>query len=152
MTTQEQIADPFAAGAAVEDEDFAKPARDYLEIADLDGRLLIVFPETIGELVSEKNGKPYDRIIGDVVIVDGPLTDKIPALPHLAPAMHLSASGVVAVLRAHVGKGKPVLGRVDSRPSKFNKLIPAYGLADPEDKDKTAATPALRKYRAGGFE
>lgn len=149
--TAEQIADPFAQGATVDDDEFATPVREFLGIEDLDGRLVIVFPESIGTLVSLKSGKEYDRIIADVVIVDGPVTSKIPSLPHLAAGMHLSATGVVSATRAYVGKGKPVLGRVDSRPSSFNKNVPAYGIADPTDQDKRTARPALAQYRAGQF-
>lgn len=150
MTTNE-IDDPFA-GANADEDEFATPVREWLGIEDLDGRLVIVFPEKSTTKVSRTNGQEYEVVIGDVVIVDGPVTDKIPALPHLAPAMHLSSSGVVAGLRANVGKGKPVLGRIDSRPSTYNKKVMAYGMADPEGADKREALPALRKYRAGGFE
>ena len=149
MTTQD-IEDPFA-GANPDDDEFATPVRNFLSIEDLDGRLVIAFPHSIDTLTSPKNGKDYQRIIADVVVVDGKTTDKLPKLPHLATDMHLSATGVVASLRAMVGKGRPVLGRVDSRPSSFNKNVPAYGLADPTDADKAAARPALAQYRAGQF-
>jgi len=145
-----QIEDPFA--GADEDEDFASPDKNFLGVDDLDGRLVIIFPHAIAEVASTKpGGKPYDRVTADVVVVDGAPTDKLTSLPHLATDMYLSASALVGAVRKHVGKGKPVLGRVDSRPSSYNKQVKAYGLADPTDADKAAARPALAKYRAGQF-
>lgn len=149
--TEQNIPDPFA-GADPDEDEFATPDRNFLAVDDLDGRLVIIFPHSIAEVASTKpNGKPYDRVTADVVVVDGTVTDKLDQVPFLAENMYLSAGSLVGAVRKHVGKGKPVLGRVDSRPSSYNKQVKAYGLADPTDADKKAASPALAKYRAGQF-
>ena len=148
MTDQIVDEDPFAGV----DEDFDNPDRDFLEIDDLDGRLVIVFPLSSSlEKSTKPNGKDFTRVVADVVIVDGPTTAKIPHLPFLAKDFYLSAGAVVGAVKSKVGTGRPVLGRVDSRPSSYNKQVKAYGLADAEDKDKDKARPALAKYRAGQF-
>lgn len=140
-------ADPFATSATSEDP-FATPSTEFVEVADLDGRLLVIFPHRVEQAVGKSDGKPYDKIIADVIVVDGPTTDKITEVPFVVEDMHFSAKMIVGQLRPYVGKNRPVLGRVNSKPSSFNKQVKAYGLGDPEQADKAKALPALREYEA----
>lgn len=151
--TDTTIADPFAetAAPATTDEEFAEPITEYVSLEDLDGRLVIVFPKKVTEGTSKNNGEKYDIAVSDVVIVDGPLTDKITELPMVVSDMHLSAKGVFSRIRAYAGQDKPVLGRIDSKPSSFNKRVLAYALLTPTDEDKVKARPALAAYRAAQY-
>jgi hypothetical protein len=140
--------DPFATGTTSEDDPFATPTTEFVEIADLDGRLIVVLPDRIEQANGKSDGKPYDKVIGDVIVVDGPTTDKITELPFVVEDMHLSSKMVVGQLRPKVGKGVPVLARVNSKPSSFNRQVKAYGLGDPTDADRGKALPAYRQYMA----
>lgn len=139
------MTDPFA---STSEDPFATPSAEFVEVADLDGRLVICFPKRIEQATGKSDGKPYDKVIADVVIVDGATTDKITETPFTVEEMHFSAKMIVGQLRTFVGKGRPVLGRVNSKPSSFNKSVRAYGLGEPTQADKAKALPALRAYEA----
>lgn len=148
--TDTTIADPFATGPDEADE-FDTPQTEFVEIADLDGRLVLVLPHRLEQATSRTNGDKYDRIVADVIVLDGPTTEKITEVPGTVKDMFLSSTGVVSRTRRNVGSGRPVLGRVDSRPSTANKRVLAYGLADPSDADKVLARPAWAAYKAAMF-
>ena len=126
---------------ATETDPFATPSKEFVSIDHLDGRLVVVFPEEIRSRTGS-NGKDYDYVIADVLVFDGPTTDLIPSLPHKVEQMHLSATAVVGALRAHVKTHRPVIGRIDSRPSTKNRNVKAYGMAEPTQADKDTARAA----------
>lgn len=139
------MTDPFA---STTDDPFATPSTEFVTIDDVDGRLIVAIPLRMEQKAGKSDGKPYDVIVADVIVVDGPTTDKIPAVPFTIPEMHLSAGMVVGQLRQYVGKGRPVLGRVNSKPSRINKALKAYALSDPDQADKGKALPVYRAYQS----
>lgn len=132
---------------ATEPDLFDAATTTYVEIGDVDGRLICVFGHRIAQ-ANGKNGDPYDYVEADVLVLDGPVTEKIDQVPTLIEGMRLSAAKVVDQLRTAVRKGRPVLGRVNSKPSQFNKHVPAYGLAEPTDADKALARPVVADHIA----
>jgi len=141
------MTDPFAT-TNTSDDPFATPTTDFTVIDDLDGRLVAIVGLRMAVGVSKQSGKEYDKVIADVIVIDGPTTDKIPSLPYTISEMHLMAGMVVGQIRQYVGKGTPVLGRVNSKPSSYNRSVKAFGLGDPTDQDKGKALPAYRAYVA----
>lgn len=156
MTTTDMPADPFAQPGdpfdpgEFDESAFADPG-GYVEIHDLDGRLLVIFPKRIVTAKSRQNGEQYEKVIADVLVIDGPTTDKMPQIPATLLDQHISAGSVKMAIQGMIGKGKPVLGRVNSQPSQYNRQVKAYGLSDPTDQDKRAAWPALQRYKAEQF-
>jgi len=142
--------DPFA--GADESDEFATPGTGFVDIHELKDRLCIFVPLRAEIGTSKQDGKDYTRIVTDVIVLDGEPTDLMPSIPHLVPEFFVSSKLMVGQLRRLVGKGKPMLGRINGKPSSFNKQVLAYGIGDPEESDKAAAMPAWAKYRAGQFE
>ncbi len=144
------IEDPFA-GASPDDDEFATPGSGFVDIHELKDRLCIFVPLRTETETSKQNGKPYTRIVADVIVLDGPTTELMPELPHLIEEFFVSSKLMVGQMRRLVGKGRPMLGRVNGKPSSYNKQVLAYGIGDPEESDKVLASPAWHKYRAGQF-
>lgn len=122
---------------------------EYVTVDDLEGRHVVVLPERI-EKATGKSGDEYDRIVADVIVLDGPETDKIPSVPFTVAEMYLSAKNVVGRLRSSVRDRKPRLGYVDSVPSSFNRNVKAFGFqpvdaSNREIRDK--ANAAIVAYR-----
>lgn len=129
------------------DDEFDSARSDYLTVAHLDGRLVLVWAL---ELKTENGstGK-YDKIISDVVVLDGDVTEDEVALgyeqtPYVAERMHISNGAIVDKLKARVGSPRPYLGRIASAPSKVNRQVTAYWVAEPSEGDKTLAKQYLR--------
>ena len=142
---------PFAKTADPTDTDdmFADPTTDFVTVDDLDGRLIAVYAKELRREQSKNpGGGMYDKIVCDVIVLDGATTEKIGEVPMFLGDMHLSAGAVVGALRGSVGKGTPVLGRVDSRPSSTNRKVLAYGLQKATQEDKVHAAPIVRQVIA----
>jgi hypothetical protein len=115
----------------------------YLDMDDLDGRLLLIWALGIKKDLPGTNGT-YDAIEARYVVLDGdPIDVKAPSIPHLVTDGQFSAGQFVAKLKHRV-QGRPLLGRADSRPSQQNKKVLAYGLKEPTQEDMELA----RKYIA----
>lgn len=136
--TEDMFADPEA-----------KSSEDFVTVDDLDGRLICVYPkECRREKSTKSDGKDYDKIVADVIVLDGPVTEKIGSVPLFVPDMHFNAWAVTSRIKGNVGTGKPVLGRIDSRPSKVDRRIPAYGIQPATAQEKVAAAPIVRSVIA----
>jgi hypothetical protein len=137
------------APAASSDDLFEDVVADYVTVDDLEDRHIVVIPDRI-ESATGKNGDPYDRIVADVIVLDGPVTDKITEIPFTVTEMYLSAKNVVGRLRASVRDHKVRLGFIDSVPSSFNKNVKAFGI-QPVGTDQTEirakANAAVTAYR-----
>lgn len=142
--------DPFAATATDAGADmFDDPSTDFVTVDDLDGRLVCVYPKEVRREDSRTNaGKQYDKIVADVIVLSGPVTDKVTEVPMFLPDMHFSAGAVVGALRGGVGTGRPRLGRIDSQPSRHNRQVKAYGMKPATDAEKTQAAPIVRQVLA----
>ena len=150
MTNPFGATDTNAAGADV--LDFEDPTTEFVTIEDIDGRTVAVFGKEIRRDKGKSDGKEYDKVIADVIVLDGPVTDKITEVPMLIPDMHLSAGAVVGAVRGTVRTGKPVMGKVDSRPSQYNKKVMAYGLQKVDAEVKNRYAPAVRQVLAQGID
>jgi hypothetical protein len=126
---------------ANDEELFDDAKSEFLGMEDVDGRLLLIWATGVRRDLIGKSGGKYDAVEARYVILDGKTTERIDQVPMTVDDGLFSAGTVVAKLKNRVGK-KPILGRVDSRPSSFNKNVPAYGLADPTEEDRVVA----RKY------
>jgi hypothetical protein len=134
------------------DDDFDDPQTEFLSVDDLDGRAVLVYPKSVQDNLpsNRAGGKPYSMVIADVVVLDGPVADRIPTVPFIARDMHISNAPIVPRIRQNVGVDKPIIGRIDSRPSSQNAKLPVYGLAklDPADPVREVAVKARDMYRA----
>lgn len=130
------MSDPFAA------DPFAADSGDQFDVAtnvfvgpeDLDGRLLVVKPYR-KENKKGRTGDPYVAIFADVVVLTGPVTDKIEAVPCVLEDVMFSSQGLSRPLENKLRnpKGKPFLaGVVDSQPSQYNKHVRAYMFKEPD--------------------
>lgn len=128
---------------------FNDPQSEFITAKDFVGRLLLVTPtgvETgIVSTMPGAEGKTYDRVIADVVVLDGAVTDKFDTIPCRIEAQLLSGAALVPQLtkRTSAGPvpGKMTLGRVTTRKGKFPQ--PAVVLAEPTDADKNIARQYL---------
>lgn len=145
------MAKPAQTTPAASEDLFDDVTAEYVTIEDLEGRHLVVMPEKIENVQSTKpGGKPYDRIVGTVIVLDGEVTDKIETVPFVIEDMFLSAGNVVNRVKGHIKTGKPALGYVDSVPSSYNRNVKAYGFqpVDPSNREiRDAANAAIRAYR-----
>jgi len=139
---------------ATEDNDpFDSATSEYLTMDDLAtggpghktdapvGRLLIIWAQGMRTDLPGTNGT-YDAVEARYVVLDGDTTEKIDTIPCVVTDGLFSAGQFVSKLKHRVG-GKPLLGRVDSRPSTRNKKVLAYGFADPTETDKKLAREYL---------
>lgn len=129
-------------------------------IEDLDGRLVAIWALDKGEAVSTTNNKKYPFIeTVTFVLDDGVDGDKISELVPEAPReleFRHSTTGLVARLRGRVGRVdadnkpvfKPMLGRINSQPSRANKKVLAYSIAEPTDYDRAVANDHETAIRA----
>lgn len=159
MTVNTDTRDPFATTATdpneVDSLDFDDPGSDFVTIHDIDGRTVCVFPKEIRREAAKdpKPGKEtFEKVVADVIVLDGPVTDAIQQVPGLIPDMHLSAGAVVAAIRGNVRTKRPIMGRIDSRPSRNNRQVKAYGLQAVDAATKAKYAPAVRQALASGID
>jgi hypothetical protein len=133
-------------------DDFDDPQTEFVTPEDIDGRTVLVYPKTVIDNLPSTipgNTGTYSRVTADVVVVDGDVTEKIPTVPFIARDMFLSGDAIVSRVRQNVGTDKPVLGRIDSRPSTANRKINVYGIVKvaKDDPAREAAVKARDMYR-----
>lgn len=110
---------------------FVDPQSDFVKAMDLVGRLCIIKPTGVEHDIPSKdpNGKPYNRVIADVHVLDGPVTDKFDTIPCVFPDLLLSGAALVPQLTkrnpaAGEGKLKPgglIVGRMATQKGQFNR-------------------------------
>lgn len=130
---------------ATDVDPFADPVTDfadmYLNMEDLLGRTVIVVPtsiETRPSTMPGQTGKTFDVAVSDVIVLDGPLNEKIGSLPHIAQGFWVTGSAVVNMVRSKVGTGQPVIGHMTQVPSKTKGFGPRYELEKVGDDVKSA--------------
>ncbi len=138
---EQRFADP--------DTGAADDGGDFLTNDELLGRYLIIIPKALETIKGEgtwpdgREKRDYDRVTGDVIVLDGRKISKIPSYPHLERDKFISARSVVNELRKYVAAQTPVLGY-------FAMVNKAYFLEpvsnDPEIEAK--ANAALDRYEA----
>lgn len=124
----------------------------FVKLDDLLGRAVIVYPSESREVPStlpNQNGKNYTKVIGDTIVLDGPVTDAIPSVPFTIEAMHWSGAAVTNQLLPKIKTGRAVLGIVKQTPSQTKGFGPAWILdnEDLTDEHRTTARAAHEEYQ-----
>lgn len=139
----------MAANPAVEPDPFNNATTEFVRLDDLVGRAILVIPKELTERVSTlpgSNGKTYESVTADVIVLDGPITEKIPSIPSTHESVFFSGQVVVGQLKPKVATNGMVLGRMAQQPSKTKGFGDAWVLQPPVDADKVLARPAARAY------
>jgi hypothetical protein len=129
------------------DEDlFDSASTDFIGPKDIDGRLILFLPVESGK-AKGGNGDQYEFIRGDMLVLDGETTKKIPGpFPFEVLGQRLQAEMMVTQLKPRIESQRMLLGRVNSRPGKFGN--PAYSFGEPTDADKAVARPHAKAWKA----
>lgn len=130
--------------------DDARPG--FVRLDDLLGRLIAVIPQSIEEREStlpKSQGKKYESITADVIVLDGKPTDMVEAVPVVLEGIFFSGSVVVNQLKPKLRKQpheRMVLGRLGQQPARTKGFGDAWVLEAPTDKDKEIARGPAREY------
>ena len=126
---------------------------EFVRIADLDGRDIVVFPRTIGKDKGD-DGKPYDYLEADVIVLSGAPTDLMTEIPAVVSKMRFTSSPLVRNGERQIEKAgrlnltypKPFSGRVNSQKGKFGNK--AYGVTawDPDAPVRQLANAEAAKF------
>lgn len=113
---------------------FATARSTFVGLGDLDGRAVLVVPTQLETgIPSTRPGqsKTYDRIIADVIVLDGGPDEELglDELPYTFEEMFISGSVVVPQLRGAVKHHKPVLGVVTKQKSQIKGNNDAVSLS-----------------------
>jgi hypothetical protein len=119
---------------------FADASNDFITPETLLGRLLLVKPtgveQGIASTMPGQEGKTYDRVIADVTVLDGPISDKLTEIPCVIEGTFLSGSGLVSQLTKRTGggnlaPGRLTLGRMANKAGRMSpKSAPRHSLTD----------------------
>lgn len=120
---------------------------EYVRIADLDGRDVVVFPEEIGKDKGD-NGEMYRYLKADVIVLDGQPTELMDTIPYVVSGMRMTSQPLVSNGERMLKKGvdKPFAGRINSQKGKFNNK--AYGITtwEPDAPVRALANTEAAKY------
>jgi len=144
----ENIADPFVSGAPEEDE-FATPQTEWLALADLEDRLIVI--EVLSTGTKRGTDGEYEYAECNVIVVDGEPMPLLPNVPGVVERMHISATAVYNAIKHLAGTGKPFLCRPDVMVNKRKQKVAGVRKHEVTDADKAKALPVWRAYRAGQF-
>jgi len=111
---------------------------DFVRIADIDKRAVVIFPIKIGE--AKGDGETYPFLEADVIVLDGEPLELLDAVPGVVRKMRFTSSPMIRNGERQIEKAKreslpfpkPYSGRINSR--KGQKGGRAYGI-DAFDKD-----------------
>jgi len=120
---------------------------EYVRIADIDGRDVVVFPSEIGQAKGD-DGKPYTFLKADVIVLNGPATELMDEIPYVVSGMRLTSSPLVnnGERMLKKGKDKPFAGKINSQKGKFGNK--AYGVIawDKDSPIRALANAEAAKY------
>lgn len=135
--------DPFSTGATATDDPFDVATSEFIEPADIDGRLILAIPYKQGQDKGH-DGNLYDYVICDMLVLDGAPTDKVPGPFPFEVKGQRFQSGIVASLLPRVAQKRMTIGRVHSQPSKFKTL--SYRLVEPTPEEIAKAKPIALEW------
>jgi hypothetical protein len=121
---------------------FVDASDAWVKVEHLKGRLVLVTPTAVGQRASTmrgQEGKMYDYVETETVVLDGEPTDLLPTIPCVLDGFQWAGSAVVPQLKSKVGTGRMVLGRANSKPSQTKGFGDANVLSAPTDEDKVVA-------------
>lgn len=132
-----------------QNDPFSDARSAFVKLDDFLGRLVLVVPKESREEASTlpgSQGKMYEKVIADTIVLDGDVTDSIETVPGTYEDTHWSGAVVVSQLKPKIRTGGMVLGRLAQQPSKTKGFGPAWVLQPPTDEDKVLARPAATAY------
>jgi hypothetical protein len=134
---------------------FTDARSSFTKLDDLIDRTVLVAPQEIQTLKSTlrgQEGKEYDAITADVIVLDGEPDDEIgiETVPTTIEGMRISGSVVVNQLRPKVKSHGLVLGRVSKQKAQTKGFNDAYVLdsksIDKDDPVRKVARTEGQKY------
>jgi hypothetical protein len=128
---------------------FSDARSGFVKLEDMLGRLLLIIPQSIEERASTlpgSQGKTYESITADVIILDGPVTELIEEIPATIEGTFISGSVIVGQLKPKVKTHGMVLGRLGQQKARTKGFGDAWVLNPPTDADKAVARPAAAAY------
>lgn len=141
MAKTEAAPDPFVTARST-----------FVGLGDLEGRAVLVVPTDIQTgIPSTRQGAPdYDRIIADVIVLDGDPDDEIglDEVPTTVEGMFISGSVVVPQLRPSLKSHRPVLGVVEKQKARTKGNNDAVRLGDDiSEAQRVLARQAWKVYK-----
>jgi len=136
-----------------EDDEFdsANPDEAFVRFEDIEGRLVCAFAPVEFRKQKGTNG-PYEAAFADLLILDGEphaLFDPVPPGVNgaigVVQQMMFTTDRIIRMLKRVEGTGRPLLGRPETRPSKFRTK--AFGLSAPTAADRELARGPVAQYR-----
>lgn len=134
-----------------EQDDFYDGAQSaFPSIEDLDGRLVAIWADSTDTRKGDSGMYPFvetDTMVLDDGEAGGVFTELVPSVydgedvvPLILEGFQHSTTGLVSRLKPRIGrKVTPLIGRVNSQPSKVNKRVLAYSIATPDENDMATA-------------
>ena len=93
---------------------FGAPVSEFVKLDDVLGRLVLITPSTIIEGIAStlkgQEGKTYDAVRAQVVVLDGPPSEKIDAVPAVLEDFRLSGASIVPAVMARFKATGPTVG------------------------------------------
>lgn len=142
----------------ISDADIAPATSVFLRQADLflvpaedvrpgsPGRLLLARPLTEGQRQSKQNRDMYTYVECDLIILDGPVTEKIETVPWVVDGFQFTGQQVTKALLNNLRKGKVLLGRMEChKPQGMGSF--GWGFLAPTEEDIAFAQQYLAKER-----
>lgn len=120
-----------------------------------EGRLVLAYAKSLG--TAPGNNGPYDYVIADIIPLDGNVVPgKIDQVGPKAPAIEMRLSGTMMVNALKVQlknrpdgqPSRPVLARMNGRPSSQNKRITVWAFGPFREEDRPIAAAAHNDYIA----
>jgi hypothetical protein len=136
----------------VEEIEIEDAQDDFVRIADLDKRNVVIFPIKVGE--AKGDGDTYPFLEADVIVLDGEPLELLPEVPGVVKKMRFTSAPMIRngermLDKAKAAKevhAKPYSGKINSR--KGQKGGRAYGV---EAWEKDAPVRALANAEAAKY-
>jgi hypothetical protein len=143
-----------AAQQETETDPFATARSTFVRLGDLEDRAVLIVPTAIqtGIQSTRKGGEDYDRIVADVIVLDGDPDENLglDEIPTTIEGMFITGAVAVPQLRPSLKSHRPVLGVVTKQASRTkgnNDAVALVGDSVTEDQRALART-AWDAYKA----
>lgn len=130
-------ADPFGE----QTDPFDTPRQTLPNLDWLVGRLCLIYPsKKLTGLKSKSGGADYEAVVADVYVLDGAITEFVPAVPGKIEDFRFNGENFVPELERSIGTGRPKLFRIAEQPSRPNpKVMTRFPDRDVTEGDKVLA-------------
>lgn len=133
---------------------FSEARSGFVKFEDIVGRGLLFVPlssEIRKSTLKGQEGKDVLTVITDIVVLDGPVTEQVEAVPLTLESVPVMSTAVVNQLKVKIGKKGPdnktpamVLGVLGRQTSSYG--TPMWILEAPEEKHKALARQAAKAF------